>query len=103
MQSADRDTLLHDSAGDSETQHTVRQQVAKLLFRLAQQQGSHNGHAAEIRLSRQIMADYLGLTLETVCRELMALEREMIVASPDPHAIRIQDLEALQNISRAGN
>ena len=51
----------------------------------------------------QIMADYLGLTLETVCRELMALEREMIVASPDPHAIRIQDLEALQNISRAGN
>lgn len=89
--------------GATQCDPAVRQKMARLLWRLVQQTGSVNGHPVDIRLSRQVMADYLGITLDAVCRELIALERDMIVATPDPHAVRIQDIAALQNLSRAGD
>lgn len=91
----------HADGGD-ELLPTPRQRLASLLVRLAQQSAPRS-NVVEIRLSRQIIADYLGLTLDVVCRELMALERETIVAAPTPHLVKIQDLVGLQNISRAGN
>lgn len=46
----------------------------------------------EIHMSRQEMADYLGLTLETVSRAISKLKREGLIQAPRPSRIVIKDL-----------
>lgn len=54
-------------------------------------------HAEEVRLpmSRRDLADYLGLSIETVCRTVTRLTTDGIIALPSANRIRILDLEAL--------
>lgn len=49
------------------------EKVANFLSELAERQG--NGGVVELTMSRQDIADYLGLTIETVSRMLTMLER----------------------------
>ena len=42
-------------------------------------------------MSRNDIADYLGLTIETVCRVLSAFKRAGSVAIPNPHRIELRD------------
>ncbi|MBL0935433.1 MAG: helix-turn-helix domain-containing protein [Rhizobiaceae bacterium] len=46
----------------------------------------------DIHMSRQEIADYLGLTLETVSRAISQLKREGVIAAPKPSQIVIKDL-----------
>jgi CRP-like cAMP-binding protein len=46
-------------------------------------------------MSRSDIADYLGLTIETVCRTLSAFKREGVIAIPNPHRIELLDRDAL--------
>lgn len=54
----------------------------------------------DIRMSRCDMADYVGLTLETVSRMMNQLKREGIIELPQPNRIRISDRKRL--IAAAG-
>ena len=57
--------------------------------------------ALDLPMSRNDIADYLGLTIETVCRVLSAFKREGIIAIPNPHRIELRDRNALEAFSEA--
>ncbi len=42
------------------------------------------------------MANYLGLTIETVSRQMSALKKDGLIAFEDRRDIRVPDLEALK-------
>ncbi|HEV2302676.1 MAG TPA: helix-turn-helix domain-containing protein [Stellaceae bacterium] len=52
----------------------------------------------DLPMSRGDIADYLGLTIETVCRILSDFKRRGIIAIPNPHRIEILDCDALEAI-----
>lgn len=52
-----------------------------------------------LAMSRQDIADYLGLTIETVSRTLSQLERDAVIALPSARQIRLRNLDALEDLS----
>jgi CRP/FNR family nitrogen fixation transcriptional regulator len=54
--------------------------------------------ALDVPMSRNDIADYLGLTIETVCRVLSAFKRDGVIAIPTPHRIELCDKDALETI-----
>jgi len=53
----------------------------------------------ELPMSRQDIADFLGLKKETVSRSFSALEERELITRPDAHSARILDLEALRKLA----
>jgi CRP/FNR family transcriptional regulator, nitrogen fixation regulation protein len=50
----------------------------------------------DLPMSRNDIADYLGLTIETVCRVLSSFKREGIIAVPNAHTVELKDRNALE-------
>ena len=50
-------------------------------------------------MSREDMADYLGLTIETVSRALSKLRRGGIIRLPEPRQIEIVNPERLEEMA----
>ena len=57
--------------------------------------------ALDLPMSRNDIADYLGLTIETVCRVLSAFKRDGAIGIPNPHRIEMRDRAALAAIGEA--
>jgi CRP/FNR family transcriptional regulator, nitrogen fixation regulation protein len=57
--------------------------------------------ALDLPMSRNDIADYLGLTIETVCRVMSAFRREGMIDIPTPHRIELRDRGALAAIGEA--
>jgi CRP-like cAMP-binding protein len=57
--------------------------------------------ALDLPMSRNDIADYLGLTIETVCRTLSAFKRDGVIAIPNPHRIELLDRDALEAVGEA--
>lgn len=76
--------------------------VAYLVLDMAQRQNALLADGSKLRfdMSRLDIADYLGLSVETVCRLLKKLVREGILSSKGPHDMVACDLRALRQ--RAG-
>ena len=55
----------------------------------------------DLPMSRTDIADYLGLTIETVCRTLSTLRHDRIISVPNPHRIELLDRAALEEIGGA--
>jgi CRP/FNR family nitrogen fixation transcriptional regulator len=78
---------------------TAKERVASfLLLMLEKCTGDGNG-SIDIPMSRQDMADYLGLTIETVCRALSELKRARIVRIPNRHQIAIRNSAVLESMA----
>ena len=75
---------------------TAPERVASFLLEIADRRGSVR--TIELPMSRTDIADYLGLTIETVCRLLSALKREGVIAIPDAHRIELRDRDALEAV-----
>ena len=75
---------------------TACERVASLLQRVADRFGPE---AAELPMGRQDMADYLGLTIETVSRMLTQLQGEAIVAFRNTRRFEICKRGALEAIA----
>ncbi len=80
---------------------TAREKIASLLSIIARRE-SIIGMAPlsgqitiNLPLTREAMADYLGLTLETVSRQISALKREGIIALDGKRRIRVDDFQSL--------
>ncbi|MBV8122357.1 MAG: helix-turn-helix domain-containing protein [Alphaproteobacteria bacterium] len=55
----------------------------------------------DLPMSRNDIADYLGLTIETVCRVLSGFKRDGIITVPNAHSIELRDREALEMAAEA--
>lgn len=78
---------------------TASERVANFLLELAERRDAHR--VLDVPMSRTDIADYLGLTIETVCRVLSALKRGGTIAIPDTHRIELCDRGALEAVGEA--
>lgn len=80
---------------------TAREKIASLLVIIARRHASaRSGKAAnamqfELPLTREAMSDYLGLTLETVSRQMSALKKAGVIAIEANRHITIPDFDLL--------
>ena len=58
-----------------------------------------NQDEVHLAMSRQDMADYLGLTIETVSRSLSQFERDGVIALPTTRNLKVLDAEALEDLA----
>jgi len=75
---------------------TASERVASFLIELAERCDVRR--MLDVPMSRNDIADYLGLTIETVCRVLSAMKRDGAIAIPHPHRIEICDRDALEAV-----
>lgn len=80
---------------------TVKERVASFLIQMANRLDCDGVQGGEIELpmGRLDIADYLGLTIETVCRAISELKRVGIIAVPNTHRIALRDIEALRDLA----
>jgi CRP/FNR family transcriptional regulator len=69
--------------------------VASFLLTMADRLRG-KGAGMEIPMTRGDMADYLGLTIETVSRTLTKMRQDGLIAIPSPTQIEISDRNRLE-------
>lgn len=80
---------------------TAREKIASLLSIIARRDASLSLARSEgslvfdLPLTREAMADYLGLTLETVSRQISALKRDGVILLPTKRQIVVPDFDRL--------
>ncbi len=84
---------------------TARERLAALLVSLARRDATVTripasaargaGVTLHLPLSREAIADHLGLTIETTSRQISALRRDGLIQTPSPRTLRIPDLDRL--------
>ena len=65
---------------------------AQAYFDFACPHGDCDGANVRLALTRQEIADYLGLTIETVSRAFSELRRRGVLATDKPEEVRINDV-----------
>lgn len=78
---------------------TAKERVVSFLLMLAHRAGADEGTVIELPMTRQDVADYLGLTIETVCRVLSELRRASIIELPSLNRVVLNDLDVLQDLA----
>ncbi len=78
---------------------TAKERVVSFLVRLAENAGAKEGDVVELPMNRQDMADYLGLTIETVSRVVTDLKRSRLVEIPSPHQFAITDMRRCRKLA----
>ena len=82
---------------------TAREKIASLLSIIARRDASLNLRPSkgkmviDLQLTREAMADYLGLTLETVSRQMSALKRDGIIELEGKSRVIIPDFDRLKD------
>ena len=78
---------------------TAAERVASFLLEMSER---HDGRRTlDLPMSRTDIADYLGLTIETVCRVLSAFKRDRVIDIPTPHRIELRCRDALEALAEA--
>ncbi|PXW84391.1 Crp/Fnr family transcriptional regulator [Ruegeria sp. P4] len=86
---------------------TAREKIASLLSIIARRDASLSVDAAsgavsfDLKLTREAMADYLGLTLETVSRQISALRKSGVIELEGKRHVTVPDMRRL--IEEAGD
>lgn len=86
---------------------TAREKIASLLSIIARRDASLKLRSAtgtvtfDLPLTREEMADYLGLTLETVSRQMSALKRDGVIGLEGKRHIMVPDFDRL--VEEAGD
>jgi CRP/FNR family nitrogen fixation transcriptional regulator len=76
---------------------TAQERVAGFLLEMADR--GPNDDAVELPMSRQDIADYLGLTIETVSRTLTGLESAATIALPSSRVVVLRNRAALRQMN----
>jgi CRP/FNR family nitrogen fixation transcriptional regulator len=76
---------------------SAQERVAAFLLEMAERLSA--GTAVELPMSRQDIADYLGLTIETVSRTLSQLEGAATIALPASRRIVLRNRSALDRLN----
>lgn len=86
---------------------TAREKIASLFVIMARRDAAINRRSGEVRLcfplhiTREAMADYLGLTIETVSRQISALRRDGLIELTGNRMVRVPDF--LRLIEESGD
>ncbi len=73
------------------------EKVAGFLMDWAEKSSDH--HVVNLAMTRQDIADYLGLTIETVSRTLTQLERDRVIDLPSARLIRLRSPDTLEELA----
>lgn len=98
-------TLLSQRLCDMENHLTVlgrqtaKERVVSFLLSLAERIGLDEDDLVDAPMNRQDMADYLGLTNETVCRVLSELKRGGLIETPNLRQFVLSDVDALHSLA----
>ena len=76
---------------------TAYERVVRFLLEIAERSRCHN--RVELAMSRRDIADYLGLTIETVSRMLTQLESQGAIAIPEPKQIVLRKPATLRSLT----
>ncbi|MCG3268037.1 transcriptional regulator FnrL [Yoonia sp. I 8.24] len=81
---------------------TAREKIASLLYMIAIRMAKLSAQTSEsttftLPITRETMANYLGLTIETVSRQMSALKRDGLISFTDRRDITVPDVEALKD------
>jgi CRP/FNR family nitrogen fixation transcriptional regulator len=76
---------------------SAAQKIAAFLQEIADRESSDS--QVDLPMSRQDIADYLGLTIETVSRTLSQLERDSIIALPSARRVLLKDRRSLRALT----
>jgi CRP/FNR family nitrogen fixation transcriptional regulator len=76
------------------------ERVAAFFVHLAARSRTNDKNKIDIPMTRQDIADYLGLTIETVCRMLTKLKSSGIIDIPDRHTILVRSMAALKRAAQ---
>ncbi len=82
---------------------SAKERVASFLLALEMQRRGDLEHTLDLPLSRQDIADYLGLTIETTCRALSELKRLQIIDAPSRRRIVIKDWRGLKALAEGNS
>lgn len=76
------------------------ERVASLLVTFANKIDPHSAPVLEFDLpvTRESMADYLGMRLETVSRVLSSLKKQGIIELPSPHRLKLVSIDQLEDL-----
>lgn len=80
---------------------SAREKVAIFLLDIWRRNDGDEQGVIELPLSRQQIADVLGLTIETVSRQINDLKRRGIIALSGRRGVRVCDEERLESIAEA--
>jgi CRP/FNR family transcriptional regulator len=75
------------------------ERVADFLIERAARIGDAHSQAIALQMSRADIADYLGVTIETISRALSRFQREGLVTMPDAHHFSITRARALADLA----
>lgn len=75
---------------------TAPERVAAFLLEMFERRD--RAKILDLPMSRNDIADYLGLTIETVCRILSTFKRDATIAIPNSHRVELLDRSALEAI-----
>jgi CRP/FNR family transcriptional regulator len=78
---------------------TAAEKVASFLLMMAEGHGDETADELDVPMTRNDIADYLGLTIETVCRILSKLKQEKLIALESKSHIRICDRDRLEELA----
>lgn len=98
-------TLLSQRLGEMENHLTVlgrqtaKERVVSFLLSLAERIGLDEDDLVDAPMNRQDIADYLGLTNETVCRVLGDLKRSGLIETRSLREFILCDIEALRALA----
>jgi CRP/FNR family transcriptional regulator len=82
-------------------QKKAHERVCFLLKQLADRMPQQQRHLIELVMTRQDIADYLGLTIETVSRAFGKLKREGIIEIYSAHTVEILDKKTIEELALA--
>jgi CRP/FNR family transcriptional regulator len=78
---------------------SAEERVATFLWDLYLRAGALEQHPVPLPLSRQQIADILGLTIETVSRKIRRISRSGLIELPDLHSFRVRSPDALERLA----
>ena len=78
---------------------TATERVASFLVLLWERIGDEEDELLDVPMSRLDIADYLGLTIETVCRVLSRMKRKRIIDIPSMRQLTLRDIDNLQALA----
>lgn len=82
-------------------QKKAHERVCFLLKQLSDRLPKERRHLIELVMTRQDIADYLGLTIETVSRAFGKLKREGVIDIFSAHTVEILEMSALEELALA--